>query len=331
MNRIAAILVFCAGALSAPTHVTAAQSAAPAELTAVVHGHPPLAPLPSPIGVSAGAVIIFLDEPLEVSALLQLPRGAEVPGRWWRSVRATVSDGRGAVRIVSGAEAILVEARIAGKLVAGTRTSFRPSDFYTATARFQLGPLPPGDYALRVSAPVDGKDVRSYPAVFHVRRGDEDRAVQRAYLRVQAARTHAWDDYKAVMMKLLELEPDNSGDLEQIADRSLNEAPPEETLAWYRRTRESRQRGIERQRAERGKNLSPEERRAGDELMRNVSVFEKIYPYYREHQHDLQLVILGYSGPEKLYAWRRKSDGGVVGILDRDNPTIVRPIERRTQ
>lgn len=302
------------------------------ELRLVAFGRPPLAPMASPLSVASDSVVVFLDEqPRMAAELVVVPEGAlPAPSldRWWQTLTVEISDKNGIARTVPVAEASLLEARVRGELVRGERSTYGRWFPRPTFVRFAVAPLPPGDYAARARVTLaSGLALRSDATVFHIRRGDEDLATKRLYLRAQADRARSYAAYKAVMLQLLALEPENAGIVESIAERSLNNAPSDETLGFYKQAHAMREKAAAKTLRERGDRLTDADRRSIEQQLLAVSLFEKIYPDYQAHRADRRLVILG-AGPEKKYAWFSK-EGGMIGVIDPRNPATVRPIEMR--
>src|SRR5437762_4769622 len=213
------------------------------ELRLVVFGRPPLATMPSPLDVGSDSVVVFLDEQQRLAAeLVVVPDDALPPAaldHWWEKLTLEISDKNGIVRTVSAASNSLLEARVRGELIAGERSTYGRWFPRPTFVRVGMAPLPAGDYVVRAAVTLStGATLRSDASVFHVRRGDEDVDTKRLYLRARAEKTTTYADYKAVMLQLRALEPENAGIVESIAERSLNNAPPEETLAMFKQAQD---------------------------------------------------------------------------------------------
>ncbi len=302
----------------------------PAELILVVHGHPPLAKLHSPLGAQSSleSTLVFMDEPLELSAVLDLPTNASANDVWWHEATVSITDDAGTNRNLASSNLTVIEDRLNGKLVAGRATNFNA--WSQTLVRFRLDPLPPGDYVVRASVMFSGRTLKSSPAVFHVRRGDEDKSVERTYLLLKLGKTRSFEEYRTIILRLLEIEPDDSQYYEMLAERSLNEASLDESLKWFKLAHASVERGIARVRKNRGDKLTKEEIDAQEQSLLNVSLFEKIYPYYKDHERDMRLVILGQSGLRKSYAWQAR-DGHIIGLIDLNHPSIVQPLRQENR
>jgi hypothetical protein len=312
---------------------TLAYGGAPAtDLRLVVFGRPPLAAMPSPLNANTDSVVVFMDEQPRVAVELVVVPDDGIPAatleRWWRKLGVEISDKNGVVRTVAGSDAPLLEARVRGELISGERSTYARWSARPTFVRLAIPVLPPGDYTARATLVMpSGATLRSDATVFHVRRGDEDTDVRRLYLRGRADKVSTFAEYKALMLELRALEPDNAGIIENIADHSLNNASPEETLAWYRQAQAMRKKASEKFMTERGDRLTAAERRSIEQQLLGVSLFEKVYSDYKAHQSDRRLVILG-AGLEKKYAWFAK-DGAMIGVIDLRNPSSVRPIDVR--
>ncbi len=250
---------------------------------------------------------------------------------WWTGLHVIVSDSNGVVREINGSEIEVVEARTKGVLVAGSRQASSNSALPHATfVLFTLPPIPSGDYSIKASMrltidPAQPYRLRSYEEMFSVRRGDEDGPTHRLYLRKQASAAANYDEYKRIQLELLKLEPRNSGIVEGIAIRSLNTASPEETRDWYQRAYAMRLQNARDWEKEHGK-FTPEERRRVDGELARLSAFGKLYDVYVARRGDFRLIPFR-SARQDTFAWVNR-DGHIVGVVDLNDPTNTRPLER---
>lgn len=279
--------------------------------------------------------VSFMDEPVTLNVKLAWPDSSIVPlpalNEWWKRLHLTVSDAQGVALQVEGSNLMIVEARTKGELVRGSRQAVSNSALPDATfVLFNLPPLPPGDYTVRATMRLafdsgESFRLRSPEERFAVRRGDEDKATRQVYLRKKAQEAHDYEDFKRIELELAQLEPENSSIYEEIARRSLNVAPPEETREFYRRSYEGFTRNVAKWKSS-GTQFSAADRARIEESLARLTVFEKVYDVYVARRGDLRLESFT-RGDEMTFAWVRK-DGSILGVLDLKDPMIVHPLDR---
>lgn len=303
------------------------------ELQLTVWGRMPVAGAPQQ---GEGSVVFFVDDAatFQIDLAWAYPPGLPQADlqEWWRTTRVLVTDSFGATREIGAADLEILEARIKGRLVAGSRRASSAGALPDATfVLFTIPPLSPGSYKLTVTLKLSTGDNRSYQLKtaeedFAVRRGDENEPTRRLYLRKLAAAAATFDEFKRIQLELMALEPRNSQLPEQIANRSLNVTSPDETRRWYRRAYEMRLANArEWEHKQQGKLTADERKRIEADLQR-LSAFEKMYDVYVARQGELQLISF-QDGREMTFAWV-KPGHGLVGIVDLRNPTTVKPITR---
>lgn len=318
-------------ALAVAVLPASAQSGKP-ELDLTVWGRIPVAGAPKD---ESGALVFFLGEPIRLQMDLTWVHSLVVPDsqlkEWWDRVRLSVSDEHGLVRNIKGSEFEILEARTRGVLVAGGRQASSGTALRDATfVSFTIAPLPPGDFQVvgEMDWPAEGRrpfKLRTAREGIHIRRGDEDVSTRRLFLRKQADAAATYEEFKGIELQLLELEPESAYIYEDLALRSLNVAPPEETRQFYRKAYDGFA-SLARSREAAGVKLSPEDRKRLNENLARLAVFEKVYDLYVARRGDLRLESFNRHGVN-TFAWVRK-DGSIVGVLDLHDPTIVRPVDR---
>ena len=195
-------------------------------------------------------------------------------------------------------------------------------------ATIELLGLPPGDYV------IEGRigDVSSLPddrGRIAIRRGHEDIPTTRLFYRYRAEK--ASKDFRAYETLLRELmakhEPNNAGILVQIADWSVDKVSPEETVRLYR---EARALSEANWRAELAKNPNVHEltKRNMAEALDQLTVFERVLPYYRENKNDVRFGSTVVGG-KAMYAWFPRRGGLMIDTIDPADPARRRTPDRQ--
>lgn len=299
------------------------------DLRLEVSGHAPFGQTPN------GGRITFMDERVTGSVDVAYADPAAIAVEqldgWWKDLHIVVSDAQGIVRQVSGAELQIAESVLKGNRIAGSPAPGVAQHSPTRDGtyiRFELPPLPPGDYMLRATAEVpdeEGKMVSlaSYFAPFSVRRGDENRDVRRLYLWKRRS-VRDFEEFKKVTAELRTLEPDNYFLAEELALRSLYHAPANEIVALYRDALALRQAAARREEQARGRPLTKTERAELERDVLRLTLFERVADEYT--RGDRRLVPFTRD-TEPGFAWADRS-GRILGVIDLRDPSIVRPIAR---
>jgi hypothetical protein len=184
--------------------------------------------------------------------------------------------------------------------------------------RLSFGKLPVGDYELQLAG-------SPRKLQFVVRDGTESPQLEIAALRLKARRTHPFAEAKPLLLKLRELEPSNPYVLEQLANRSIDQVPMEETLFWFQEASRLVQANAAAYEREHGRKLTPEEADRVRETLDRYSLFEKVFHFYKEHRDELRLSSASFWTPYG-YVWVRRSDGHTLGFVDPTKEDMLVPI-----
>ncbi|HEV7242873.1 MAG TPA: hypothetical protein VGQ36_26845 [Thermoanaerobaculia bacterium] len=171
----------------------------------------------------------------------------------------------------------------------------------TYDARIEFGALPAGEYALTA-------EIRGLRSDFHftVATGEEP-GLRDHYLRLKARKIGDFAEFRSLQAERLQANPDRLDVLYAIIDRSLLQAPLEETQSWFQRVLAV---------AEKNRNTTSDQ-----------ALATKI-------ENDLQRLRQTVAALPQYYARRgewsmtRDAETGHYGIRDRRNGTLIRDFSR---
>jgi hypothetical protein len=281
-----------------------------------------------PSGSSLG--IAFPGDSLELNLFLSGISETNGPGElilapgWWKAlvVEFQAIDNTtlpaAATRRIPAEELIVQETGFSSKEIPlRSPMTIRQGEF--ASAKLIVPAPPPGDYWLNILfSRSDIGSAQSTPGMLSVREGHENDAVRRTWLRYKIRRTQSFREFKALEIELASLEPTNWIPWEELADRSLREAPAEETASYYDRAYELFTRAVESGAVP----FSPEKARAQQTFLK---LFKEIQPSYAA-QRDRFVLEPIWDKDVKTFKVVDRKTGRTVATLDPMRPSI--PKER---
>jgi hypothetical protein len=278
----------------------AALATEPVHLSFVIHGRSPLEPqnVEQP-GYGLVETAVFAGEPVVVTlAALNLP--PESAGAWAGRIQWEAADAEGNVVPLTAA----IDASPAAAVLRGGAVAVNVT----------LGDLAPGRYVVRVSW-VDsstGKRVTAEGKRLSIYQGDENTAVQRAFLRERASRALARgtrEGYESARTLLLEAAAGNPDPLvyESLADASAPWASPEETARYYAQSLAVAKGNLER-RFGRPSKWPDKATTLFVARERKVEAFSRLVPYYRANFDKVRVLVVREGAKDK-FVIQRRNDG----------------------
>ena len=144
------------------------------------------------------------------------------PETWWQVLTWNVRDAFGNTQ------------QVRPKLVSSRGPN--PSSY---DATFDLGRLPPGDYLVRVG--MSGLQSGVFPLAVRTGREPEVRDV---YLQEKARTARTWEEFKAIELERIRLDPTRAAALLDLAQRSLDSGGLEETNEYFDRAAKTMQHNL---------------------------------------------------------------------------------------
>ena len=215
------------------------------------------------------------------------------------------------IRPPEGGERLEIEPRLVStRLERGEReiplrnvSSVRAGERVTAT--YHLDDVPLGTFAIRARIrDRSGKVVSTSAAVrLIVATGDESPELRALFLRDRTRRMEkgsleSFGDYAKLMMELMELQPDDPGIPERLADASIGRVPPAETMALYDSALEVSNANLT-SRYGSITEASPDIAREWASRREDLQSFRRIYPEYAARSNDLRIEVLTIGGTKR--------------------------------
>jgi hypothetical protein len=277
-------------------------------------------------GANVGPVF-FADEPVTIHVSVAYESSATKPDdafafptrQWLDALQLHVYDQSDGVEVAFTARPLdRIDARASGD----ARFVLRDGD--NVGAAMELSGLRPGNYRIegQIGAVTSLNDDRG---LFTVRRGDEDVETIRLHYRYRADRASSdFRAYERVMRELLaRYEPGNAGILVQIADRSVDRVPVEETVRYYREARTVLDAKWRAELAAKP-DTNAVRRRRMEQAIRNLTIFERVLPYYLRHRDELRFGHTVIDDDTTAYAWLARKGGRKLGVIDPARPDAWR-------
>ena len=233
MRTLNALLLFCAAVLGSGI-------ASASTLTLSIEHHLAVVHAPAEAKVLRAT---FTDAPavatvkLDVYALPQLPSTANhlqelqklSPKTWWQELDWTVRDTSGKTPPMRP-KLLSASVRHRGPNAANETDRDTTVECTSFDATFDLGHLPPGDYFVQVA--VRGLESGRFPLAVRTGREPEVRDV---YLQEKARAARSWNEFKAIELERVRLDPTKAAALLDLAERSLEFGTLEETNEYFDR------------------------------------------------------------------------------------------------
>lgn len=309
MRPLKTLLVFCAVVLG--TGIANAST-----LSLAIEHHIAVEHKPARAKVLRAA---FTDAPtvanvkLDVYALPQLPSTAQhleqlqklSPKTWWQELSWSVRDTSGNAREVKP-KLLSASIRRRGPDAPSEADRDTSVECTSYDATFDLGALPPGDYSVQVGV----RGLKSAPFPLAVRTGREPE-VRDVYLQEKARAARTWEEFKAIELERIRLDPTRAAALLDLAQRSLESGTLEETNDYFDRAATTMERNL-RAWAEKNPADARMQAPAVETSVRQIRALQRQLPEYFRHRAE----------------WRVTTDAtGKYLIVTRDSNRVVRRVQ----
>jgi hypothetical protein len=251
---------------------------------------------------------------LDVYALPQLPSTAKhleqlqrlSPKTWWQELTWSVRGASGNAQQVRP-KLLSMSVRRRGPNAPSEADRDTAVECTSYDATFDLGRLSPGDYIVQVAV----GDLKSGQFPLAVRTGREPE-VRDVYLQEKARETRTWNEFKAIELERLRLDPTKAAALLDLAERSLEFGTLEETKEYFERAATTMEQNI-RSWAEKNPADARKQAPAVDHTVRQIRALQRELPEYFRNRQQWRVAIDGTTGKYQIVA--------------RDSNRVVRPVQ----
>jgi len=240
------------------------------------------------------------------TAYLKLPSAA-----WWTAIQWSLIDSKGTARAVNRNPRVLEDKSVWRHEVTRPREGFVIVEGERPAVTLDLGPLPAGDYTLSASF----LSMKASPLPFSVRRGDETPEVRRAFLRYTLnSQPRTYPEAKAIYSELAKLEPDNAGNLKDLASMALQYGPPEDAASAYAQARAIVAANREQQVAK-DKKLAPQLEEAFERELTKLANLRAMADAVVQSHGTLTVKVQGFSAETRQYELVERGSGHIVRMI----------------